>query len=539
MSKPGSAMTSRMLSLIRLVPALACVAAPAVRGQDAPGAARPGFDVWEYRVVGNTVLDSLAIERAVYPQLGPGKTIDDVNAARGALEQAYRDAGYPTVFVDVPEQEVDRGLVRLAVTEGRISRLKVTGARYFSNGWIREQLPEATPGTVPRIDAFQAQLRALNVRSADRLLTPVLRPGADQGTVEIEVKVQDALPVNGSLEINNRNTANTTDSRLEAAVRYDNLWQRDHSFGLQYQVAPEDPDETEVIAASYVLRPKASGKVFAFYGLSSDSDIAIVGGDISSIGKGEVYGARAVLPLEGGEGLFHSLVLGVDYKDFDETIGFNQEGDEDIVTPITYLNWSLGWNATLPRETRTHTYDLTANFGIRGLGNDEQEFADKRFKGRPNYFYVEGGYELVQALPWWGTSLAVDLRGQLTPQALISNEQFATGGRDSVRGYYEGELLGDYGLQASVEWRSPNVGPRVWKPLDNLYGYGFFEGARLLLNDPLPDQVDAITVLSAGVGLRLVADPLTAGLDLAVPFKDGLVTGEGDERLLFSLRYGF
>ena len=37
-------------------------------GQDEPAApeAKPRFDVWEYRVEGNTVLDSVVIERAVY-----------------------------------------------------------------------------------------------------------------------------------------------------------------------------------------------------------------------------------------------------------------------------------------------------------------------------------------------------------------------------------------------------------------------------------------------------------------------------------------
>jgi hemolysin activation/secretion protein len=521
--------------------AVVCSAPFCAKAQDAAVAveAKPRFDVWEYRVEGNTVLDSVAIERAVYGQLGPGKTLDDVNAARGSLEQAYRDAGFPTVFVDVPEQAVDEGLVRLAVTEGRVSRVKITGTRYFSNGWIRDQLPEVAPGSIPRIDAFQEELRALNVRSADRQLTPVLRPGADQGTVEIELKVQDQVPVNGVLAINNRNSPDTTATRLEAAIRYDNLWQRDHSFGLQYQVAPEDPDETEVLAASYVLRPKASGTAFAFYGLTSDSDIATVGGDVSVIGNGKVYGSRAILPLPGGPGLFHSLQLGVDFKDFDETIGFDAEGEEDIPTPITYLNWSLGWNATVPRETRTHSLDVTANFGVRNLANDVQEFADKRYKGRPNYIYVRGGYELVQALPWWSSSLALEFSGQLTPDALISNEQFAAGGMSSVRGYYEGEVLGDYGLRAALEWRSPNLGPQLWKPIGNLYGFGFVDGARLLLNDPLPDQVDSATLWSAGVGLQLLVDPMTAALDLAVPFKDGPTTEKGDERLLFSLSYGF
>jgi hypothetical protein len=41
------------------------------------------------------------------------------------------------------------------------------------------------------------------------------------------------------------------------------------------------------------------------------------------------------------------------------------------------------------------------------------------------------------------------------------------------------------------------------------------------------------------VGLQLLVDPMTAALDLAVPFKDGPTTEKGDERLLFSLSYGF
>jgi len=74
--------------------------------------------------------------------------------------------------------------------------------------------------------------------------------------------------------------------------------------------------------------------------------------------------------------------------------------------------------------------------------------------------------------------------------------------------------------------------------IDNLYAFGFVDGARLLVNDPLPSQ-DNATLLSTGVGMRVQADPLTAALDIAVPLKDGASTLRGDERLLFSLRYGF
>ena len=49
--------------------------------------AKPQFDVWEYQIQGNSRLDAIDIERAVYAHLGPAKTIDDVEQARAALEQ--------------------------------------------------------------------------------------------------------------------------------------------------------------------------------------------------------------------------------------------------------------------------------------------------------------------------------------------------------------------------------------------------------------------------------------------------------------------
>ncbi|HEY3698121.1 MAG TPA: POTRA domain-containing protein, partial [Spongiibacteraceae bacterium] len=55
------------------------------------------FDIWEYRVEGNTLLETERIETSVSPYLGPQRAISDVNAAAANLERAFRDAGYPTI----------------------------------------------------------------------------------------------------------------------------------------------------------------------------------------------------------------------------------------------------------------------------------------------------------------------------------------------------------------------------------------------------------------------------------------------------------
>src|SRR6516165_10101607 len=78
-------------------------AQPAAADQAAAAATDEGrFDLQELRVLGNSVLTGRDIESTVYPFLGPGKTLKDVESARAALEKVYHDRGYGTVFVDIP-----------------------------------------------------------------------------------------------------------------------------------------------------------------------------------------------------------------------------------------------------------------------------------------------------------------------------------------------------------------------------------------------------------------------------------------------------
>src|ERR1700683_3063467 len=58
--------------------------------------------IHEYQVKGAHQLTRIEIEEAVYPYLGPGRTKEDVEKARAALEKAYQDKGYQTVSVQVP-----------------------------------------------------------------------------------------------------------------------------------------------------------------------------------------------------------------------------------------------------------------------------------------------------------------------------------------------------------------------------------------------------------------------------------------------------
>jgi hemolysin activation/secretion protein len=486
-------------------------------------------------VEGNTLLSAPQIERAVYPFLGPGGSIERAEMARTALEKTYHDAGYLTVLVDIPEQRVRDGVVRLKVTEGSVERVRVRGARYYSQGEIRERVPALTESGAPFFPEVQSQIAQLN-RGADRRVTPVLKPGAGPGTVEVELNVQDKLPFHGGVELNNRYSANTTPLRLSGMLRYDNLWQREHSITLIAQTAPEETKEVQVLSASYLMPGFGTGDLFAFYVVDSRSDVAAIG-TVGVIGRGRIFGARAFFPLPTAGTYLHTFSLGIDYKDFDENVLL--QGADSVSTPISYAPLTAQYSATRQDTAGLTQFNLGVYVGVRGLlDSTEEEFANKRFKAHANYAYFRGDVQRTQNLPGrW--SLLARLDAQLTDRPLVSNEQFFAGGYDSVRGYLEAEQLGDNGVRGSLELRSPSF-DLGYQSIQHLYALGFLEGAELRILEPLPGQISSFAMYSAGLGLRLrTRQGLSGYLDVAWPLQTTAYTAAGDTVVKFRLLYEF
>jgi hemolysin activation/secretion protein len=457
------------------------------------------FQIRGFAIEGNTVFDKDRLMETLGSFTGPGKTAEDVERARDALERTYHKAGYPAVLVNIPEQTVDDGIVRLVVIESKLGRIRVTGNRYFTMEKILKDLPSFRTGEILYVPDIQRDLETVN-RSPDLKVAPVLMPGKELGTVDVELKVEDRLPLHGSLELSNRSSHDTTDLRLNALMRYDNLWQKDHSVSIQFQTSPEDRDEVQVLAGSYVLpSPFSRNHLVAVYGVWSDSDTAF-GEGFQVVGKGQLIGGRYVMGLTGQGRYEHNVTLGLDYKDFDESVGF--EGGEDTKTPITYMPLSFGYSASLPDASGVTRFSAGLNMAFRGLVTDQREFETKRYGARGNYIYVTGGVERTQKLPArMGLFLKVD--GQAADQPLISNEQYSAGGMRSVRGYKESEELGDHAIHGTLELIGPDLADYFeFSKKADVIPYLFYDAASLKTMDPLPGQDQYTTLQGVGAGVR-------------------------------------
>lgn len=493
------------------------------------------FDVFEFVVDGNTVLQKTHIEKAVYPYLGPAKTINDVKQARAALEQTYQTLGYLTVSVSIPEQDVKNGVVKLLVTEGSVERLRVKDAKFTTHAALKSRVQEFEAGKVPHFPTAQAQLDTLS-RTQNRQVSPILRPGKSPGKVEVDLQVQDKLPLHGSLELNDRFAPSTSRTRLNGALRYENLWQMDHSIGISFQASPEDLNEVKVFSGTYVI-PRQNGDYFAMYAVVSDSNIAAVG-DVNVIGNGRISGMRYIHPLKGAEQYYQSLTMGMDYKDFKENV-ILLGADTSINSPVSYLSFSMGYDGTLQTDAYQTQMNATINLAPRGLGNNENEFNVRRQDAKPNFAYLRADVKHLQRLPYDWTVQARFL-GQLSNTSLIAPEQFAIGGVDSVRGYLESSSLGDNGVQVAIELRTPPLKKLIKQYqfadyLKDFYLFGFYDAGLVRVYNA-PNNRPNQHIASTGVGLKLKTNKgLFTSLDYAYAFDDSVQVNAGDERLHFRL----
>jgi hemolysin activation/secretion protein len=503
----------------------------------------PPFDIDEYRVEGADTLPQIEVEEAVYPFLGPNRTSDDVEKARAALEKAYHDKGYQTVSVAIPQQKTNRGFVVLKVTESRVGRLRVKGSRYFDIDIIKHKAASLQEGKLPNFDVVTKDIVSLN-QLPDRRVTPALRAGVTPGTVDVDLNVEDKLPLHGSVELNNRQSPSTTPLRFNASVRYDNLWQLGHSLSYTYQVAPTRPADAEVFSASYLARTDLDWLNILAYGLKSNSAVATVGG-ANVVGPGTVIGTRGVITLPASGQLFHTISLGIDYKQFEQTVAL---GTDSFSSPVTYYPVVGSYAATWQGEGRLIQLNAALTAGLRGLGSDPNAFDAKRFKATASFISLRGDVSYTHDFPG-GTQLFLKAQGQASDQPLVSSEQFSLGGLDTVRGYLESEALGDFGGIATVELRSPNLGPFLaqtlknakteaekFNPVDEWNVFAFGDAGRVGIFDPLAEQQERFDLASYGIGTHFKFMKYSNGMILVgVPVISQQVTIAHKSRVSFRL----
>jgi hemolysin activation/secretion protein len=499
-------------------------------------AAASKVNVNEYLVRGNTVLTALEIEDAVTPFLGPERTLKDVEAARDALLAQYQKKGYQSVYVDLPEQETNNGVVLLQVTETRVGRVRVVGANYSSPVEIRDQVTAIQEGSVPDFNKAQTELMALN-RTAKRQVMPLVKQGAVPGTMDVDLKVDDSSPWRGSLGLNNDRSSGTSPLRLSASIGHDNLWQMGHSASISFYGTPQDYTNSNSWSGSYKAPLQNSNWTLEVSGYRSNSDVATIG-RMNVLGKGHSIGLKASYAMPNAGTWWHTWNLGVDFKSNNEEMrsSLATTGEK---TPLRYAPLNFGYSGFAQYDNYYQSIDVNLVAGTSsffGYGSSPLEFWNKRYQSSPSFMVAKldtsGAYTFGNGMQLYGRFSA-----QMTDSPLISGEQITAGGMYTVRGYSQAEIAGDYGGMGSLELRTKNYN-YAW--LQNLRFYTFAEAAKLNIHEPLQEQNDMAWIASVGLGSSFnLGNYVTGRVDFGYPLKKGVSTKRHSPLVNFSLNASY
>jgi hemolysin activation/secretion protein len=495
----------RTRSLLPLLCALFLFTAlTAFAAEEKPDAV-PRFDIKSYQVEGNTIISADNLESILSPFTGKGRDFGDVQEALDALEQAYRDHGFSMVGVALPEQELDRGVVRLKVNENRLGKINIEGNRYFDQENIRRSLPALNQGETPNLKAVSRSLKIANENPAKKINLQLLNSDKEN-EIDATIAVKDETPWKMGFSADNTGDKQTGRSRMGVLLQHANVFNRDHLLTLQYITSPEKMDKVSIYSLGYRVPLYSLGSSIDLVGAYSNVDSGTISAASNSMnvsGKGTILGIHYNQNLNRIGNYEHKLTLSLDYRAYENNVDFlgNQLGNNVTVHPV-----SLTYAGMLAVDKVNAGFYLTdlQNLPGRWDGRDTAEDIEKARPGAPRgYNIFRYGANLSYAIGAdWQTR--VQINGQYTNDPLVPGEQYGIGGATTVRGFAEREFANDQGYSGNVEIYTPD--------LSRLFGVTAFQSRLLMFydrgyvsrKDPVPGDTVSTQIAGMGTGLRIM-----------------------------------
>ena len=496
-----------------------------------PPAAAPAqtITVKEIRVEGSRLIPLGEVRRLVAPYEGRTVAVSDLQQLATVLTQWLRGHGYVTSRAYLPLQEVTSGLVTIQILEGHVGAVRVEGARYIRPATLLHRM-QTRPGVLLDYVTLQRDLARLGA-NPDRRATGVLLPGASTGTTDVVVKVEERSPWHLAGLADNAGTKFTGRHRQGATLGDNNLTGHDDQLVVRTEVS----DRTDFVGttANYLLPLGPSGRTLEVQASYADVSLSQ---QFRPLG---ITGTSAVLETTWAEPLWQTRhwevewATGVSSKRIRTRESGSARGKDDLRV------LQFGPNAL--EEDAIGRSILTSEVGIglsRFLGSSRNvDPSATRSQTGGKFVRLTMGGGRLQHL--WGDWQFV-ARGswQWTNDRLPPSEMLRLGGEETVRGYPEGEFLGDYGCTGTLELRTPVPVPHHG-PRSPLTAIVFLDGGAGFLRKPLQTEEQKKRLTGVGFGFRWTLSPYTqALLDIGFPVGDTSVEKD-TPRLYYAVSIGF
>lgn len=423
-----------------------------------------------------------------------------VRATRLLLAQS----GFPFSIVYVPPQDITGGFLHLVVIESRLGQITVQGSTHFSDRSYTSRIP-LQPGQILDTGALTTGLDRIN-SNPFRDATARFAKGAEPGTADLILTTRDRVPVRLFAGYNNTGSRTTSEDRVLAGFDWGNVFGTAHLASVQWTSDPA-AEYSRAVSANLVSDLPGANTLTTF-GAYSEIE-GKTAPEFDQRGESWQAGLNLDLPRPATTpGISRRWILGFDIKSSDNNLDFIQPPFivpvTDNVTHIVQARAAYRVSRTDPRGSTAYGAKLTLSPGGLTSRNDDQAFQSTRAGAEAAYIYATLDAFRLTRLPR-GWTWTVRAEGQLASTNLLGSEALSGGGLHSVRGYEEGESIGDNGVVLRQELRAPPLRPASTalgaQTPDSLTLYAFQDAAYLRNTDPLEGE-NPSELASIGLGLE-------------------------------------
>jgi hemolysin activation/secretion protein len=442
---------------------LAATAATAQTGASMPSrlSSSPAVDVKAYRLHGNTAFAAEELAAVLQPWIRSGITTEDLVAVRNALTAHYVQHGFINSGATVPDQEIVDGVVDVVITEGRLTRVDVVGARWFRRAYFERRMP--VNGSPLNVADLERRLQQLQRSGRGRRLDATLSPGRSRGEGDLTLVVQEQFPLTASVEYSNHQAPSIGGQRGEVSLEYDSLTGNGDVLRASFGKTRGLDD----LSVAYSAPLFTTGTVVGFQFRSGESVVTEEPFDAVDIESwSRTYTASVSHAVRTNAGSEWTVGISGDVREsrtwlLGRPFSFS-EGAVNGQSRVAVIRGLQSWM----RSTRTHVVAVRSQVSVgidaAGASNDDtpvrdmagglREPADGTFVSWLGQFQWARRLALLQ-----GTEIIARADAQISRDPLLALEQFAIGGHASVRGYRENQIVRDSGAVASFEIRMPVV----------------------------------------------------------------------------------
>ena len=488
--------------------------------QEAKSPAAPRFDIIRFDVEGNSLLEPSEVEEIVSRYTGKQKDIADVQRAQQALQDAYQKKGYRAVQVILPEQVVNKGIVRFKVIEARVGNITIEGNEHHDDANVRRSLPSLKQGSPPNARDIAAELRVAN-ENPSKQTTVIFKPSNQPEELDAAIKVFDEKPWKIYAYGDNTGDSQTGIYRVGAGFQVSNLFNMDHVFTFQAQTSPDHADTVKIFGGSYHIPLYRAGDSIDVIAGYSDVNSGNVQNLFNVSGKGTIVLLRYnyLLPRI-GETYEQKLSFGMNYEAFNNnarTGGSSISVVPNITVHPASVTYFGNWHLPYTEVAFNAGYSMNIPWGDDG---DQAAFQAARFGATDTYHILALGLGGLQTLPY-DFQFRAAINTQITQDALVPGVQYGIGGFNSVRGFHERAIINDAGYQGTVEAYSPDLGGWLQLPSVHTRLLLFYDYGDVWRNHALPGEIQNEFISSTGFGVRLYHKNFSVRADFATVLHPG------------------